>query len=70
METIIKELSDNTASRSDSRPAVRGLNLSIDDIHSPAYLVNNNFEIEWINKEAEEKIFNQNIRSIKDSADR
>lgn len=70
METIVKELSENTASKSYSRPASGGLNLSIDDIHSPAYLVNNNFEIEWINHEAEEKIFNQNIRSIKDSANR
>src|SRR3989304_5872399 len=70
METIIKELSENIASNGDSRPVSGGLNLSIDDIHSPAYLVNNNFEIEWINHEAEEKIFHQNIRLIKDSADR
>jgi len=70
METIIKEFSENIASNSDSRPVSGGLNLSIDDIRSPAYLVNNNFEIEWINQEAEEKIFHQNIRLIKDSAER
>src|SRR3990172_3431895 len=70
METIIKELSENIASNGDSRSVSGGLNFSIDDIHSPAYLVNNIFEVEWINKEAEEKIFNQNIRLIKNSADR
>jgi class 3 adenylate cyclase/DNA-binding transcriptional MerR regulator len=42
------------------------LHVTIADIHSPAYMINNNFEIEWINKAAEEEIFNHNIRSIID----
>lgn len=41
-----------------------GLTLTIDDIQYPAYLVNYNFEIEWINQEAENQVFNKKIRSI------
>jgi len=39
--------------------------LTINDIRCPAYLINPNFEIEWINAEAQEAIFGQDIRSIK-----
>jgi class 3 adenylate cyclase/DNA-binding transcriptional MerR regulator len=42
------------------------LQVTISDINSPAYLVNRNFEIEWINQPAEELIFNRNIRTIVD----
>ena len=42
------------------------LQVTISDISSPAYLVNHNFEIEWINAPAEELIFNKNIRRIAD----
>lgn len=48
------------------RIAKGGLTLTINDISSPAFLVNRNFEIEWINKEAEDTVFNQNVRSISD----
>jgi adenylate cyclase len=40
--------------------------VTIADISSPAYLINHNFEIEWINTPAEELIFNRNIRKIVD----
>ncbi len=40
------------------------LRLTIEDIHSPAYLINQNLEIEWINREAENQIFNRSISSI------
>lgn len=40
------------------------LKLTIENIQSPAYLVNYNFEIEWINTEAENLIFNTAVRSI------
>ncbi|MFC1844745.1 adenylate/guanylate cyclase domain-containing protein [Thermodesulfobacteriota bacterium] len=40
--------------------------VTITDINSPAYLVNHNFEIEWINKPAEDYIFNRNIKEIVD----
>ena len=40
--------------------------VTIADINSPAYLINHNFEIEWINKPAEEYIFNRNIKEIVD----
>lgn len=42
------------------------LKLSIGELRTPAYLINHNFEIEWINKEAEEQIFNKNISTIID----
>ena len=42
------------------------LQVTIADISSPAYLINHNFEIEWINNSAEELIFNRNIRKIVD----
>ena len=38
--------------------------LTINDLQCPAYLISNNFEIDWINTEAEETIFGQNIHSI------
>jgi adenylate cyclase len=42
------------------------LHVTIADIKSPAYLINHNFEIEWINKSAEDVIFNRNIKTIVD----
>ncbi|MCF8055110.1 MAG: hypothetical protein K9K37_00530 [Desulfocapsa sp.] len=42
----------------------RGLKVTIENITSPAYLVNNNLEIEWINEQAEKSIFNRKINSI------
>jgi class 3 adenylate cyclase len=42
------------------------LQVTIADINSPAYLINHNFEIEWINKYAEDLIFNRDIKSIVD----
>jgi len=42
------------------------LKVTIADISSPAYLINHNFEIEWINKPAEDLIFNCNIKDIVD----
>ncbi|GBE52510.1 adenylate cyclase 1 [bacterium BMS3Bbin14] len=42
------------------------LSVTICDIDSPAYLVNHNFEIEWINKPAEDLIFKQRVRSLVD----
>ncbi|MBU2228051.1 MAG: hypothetical protein KJ936_10390 [Proteobacteria bacterium] len=39
--------------------------LTVNDLQCPAYLINNNFEIDWINAEAEEMIFGQSVQSIK-----
>ncbi|MBW2610395.1 MAG: MerR family transcriptional regulator [Deltaproteobacteria bacterium] len=44
------------------------LKLHIEEISYPAYLLNYNFEIEWINQIAEGKILKQNVRVI-DSAE-
>ncbi len=47
-------------------PAAAGKNLkvTINDLTSPAYLINNNFEIEWINEPAEKLIFQREVSSI------
>jgi adenylate cyclase len=48
------------------RIATHELQVTIADISSPAYLINHNFEIEWINKPAEELIFNRDIKPMVD----
>jgi class 3 adenylate cyclase len=40
------------------------LRVTICDINSPAYLVNRNFEVEWINSQAEQLVFQRNVRSL------
>ncbi len=42
------------------------LNLTLDDIGTPAYLLNYEFEIEWANEPAEDIVFGKPIRSIRD----
>jgi class 3 adenylate cyclase/DNA-binding transcriptional MerR regulator len=44
----------------------RGLHLTLVDVQTPAYLMNYQFEIEWINEHAEKAIFGKNIRNIRD----
>lgn len=44
--------------------------LTMNDVKCPAYLINHNFEIDWINDEGEEKLFNRQIRYMKDSNSR
>ncbi len=46
-------------------PDSQEIQLTIQELEYPAYLINNKFEIEWINPEAEELIFGRSIRSIK-----
>lgn len=40
------------------------IKVTLENIKSPAYLINRNFEIEWINGEAEDKVFKQAVRLI------
>ena len=40
--------------------------LTLEEISSPAYLINYNFEIEWINREAELTLFAQQLRLVRD----
>jgi class 3 adenylate cyclase len=44
--------------------------LTIDNIDSPAFLLNHNFEIEWINHKAEDQIFKRIISKISDPESR
>ncbi|MDI6775976.1 MAG: adenylate/guanylate cyclase domain-containing protein [Syntrophales bacterium] len=46
------------------------LKLTINDLQCPAYLLNQKFEIEWINEEAEKQIFHRQIRSIREAESR
>ena len=57
---------DTTRAADIHRAADTDLRVTIADISSPAYLVNHNFEIEWINKPAEDLIFNCNIKPMVD----
>ncbi|MFZ5799453.1 MAG: adenylate/guanylate cyclase domain-containing protein [Desulfobulbaceae bacterium] len=41
--------------------------LTIADIASPAYLINTNFEVEWINRQAEELVAGRGVRGIVDA---
>ncbi|MBW2148872.1 MAG: adenylate/guanylate cyclase domain-containing protein [Deltaproteobacteria bacterium] len=56
----VRSLKSDRSSKIDGK----GLELTIKDIYSPAYLVNNNFEIEWINREAEDQVFDKSVSSI------
>jgi adenylate cyclase len=49
----------------DFQSSKKELRFGLEDIHAPAYLVNYNYEIEWVNAEAEEKIFHQSVKSKK-----
>ena len=42
------------------------LKVTFEDVSFPAYLVNYNFEVEWINHEAEVEVFQQDVSRIKD----
>ncbi len=42
------------------------MSLTLENINTPAYLLNYQFEIEWINEQAEETIFGKKIRTIRD----
>ncbi len=53
-----------------TRQKASPLHLTIDEIPCPAYLLNNNFEIDWINPLAEEKIFRRSVRTIREAENR
>jgi adenylate cyclase len=46
-------------------PETNDIQLTIPELQYPSYLINNKFEIEWINPQAEKIIFGRSIRSIK-----
>ena len=62
--------SEQTVSQMMPEETIEPLNLTIKDIACPAYLVNNNFEIDWINAPAEASIFQQKIRAVKEPSAR
>ncbi|MFA4916922.1 MAG: adenylate/guanylate cyclase domain-containing protein [Syntrophales bacterium] len=60
-----KDTIENTLRETDE-----GLKLTISDLHCPAYLLNQRFEIQWISKEAEDQIFHHDIHSIRETRSR
>ena len=70
----VRQTADTTDTQRLTRPYTRStdrqLKLTICDITSPAYLVNLNYEIEWINKDAEEYVFGKKVSSLVDSDSR
>ncbi len=59
-----RQKEETVFSQGQRRVSDNELQVTIADINSPAYLINHNFEIEWINKPAEDLIFNSNIKEI------
>ncbi|MHB8809813.1 MAG: hypothetical protein ACYC9M_07335 [Desulfobulbaceae bacterium] len=49
-----------------SRISDSALRVTICDIESPAYLINKNFEVEWINQQAEDLVFGKKVRGLVD----
>ena len=48
----------------------KGLKLTFDELSQPAYLINYHFQVVWANRQAEEEIFCQSIRLIKEKDSR
>jgi len=57
---------DRRVSGGYSRLSDRSLRVTICDIDSPAYLINRNFEVEWINQQAEDLVFGTKVRGLVD----
>jgi class 3 adenylate cyclase/DNA-binding transcriptional MerR regulator len=53
-----------------TRSTDRELRVTICDITSPAYLVGPNYEIEWINRQAEDFVFGKKVQSLVESESR
>lgn len=68
------EFGENTPLSADNERSdihsIDGLKLTINDVQCPAFLINHEFEIEWINKEAETEIFELEVRLIREPSDR
>ena len=65
LDSKIKIADDMTYINTDQKVTIR-----IEDIQTPAYLINNKFEIEWINNAAEEQIFKKDVKRIKNAESR
>jgi class 3 adenylate cyclase len=61
-----RKSSDEISTAAQRRVSDTDLQVTIADIKSPAYLINHNFEIEWINEAAESLVFGRNIKEIVD----
>jgi len=69
---VVKEEKENVIFMEDKKKPPDNLNspekelsFRLDDVNTPAYLINYKFEIEWINSQAENQIFHQAVKSKK-----
>ncbi len=63
-EPSAKPVREVSAEPTGKSMAMGGVRLTLDSIGYPAYLVNPDCEIEWINRHAEDLVFKKNISSI------
>ncbi|MCF6290011.1 MAG: hypothetical protein L3J03_03295 [Desulfobacterales bacterium] len=66
----LETLEQRTQVVADTSAGKPELNLSIRDLDTPAYLINHNFEIEWINSQAEDMVLHSKVGSISESEQR
>ncbi len=69
-KTVSIRMADRQTPCLTDRTTDGSLALTIDDIDSPAFLINHNFEIEWINNKAEDQIFKRRASKIGDPESR
>ena len=62
--------SKSRPSAADDGSSQNPLKVTISDIPCPAYLLNNNFEIDWVNQEAEKTLFRKDFHAMKEPAER
>jgi class 3 adenylate cyclase len=63
---VVRPHTDQKVSRTSVQLPDGGLRLTLDELTTPAYLLNYQFEIEWINEAAERNIFGKPIRTMRD----
>ncbi len=57
-------------SSANAKQTIDDYKLTINDVRCPAFLINNKFEIEWINKGAEVSLFHLEVSQIREASDR
>jgi len=67
---VPRENAGTCASAEDVRKHRDELQLTLQELTMPAYLVNNNFEVDWINQEAEDVIFRAGVARIQEAEGR
>lgn len=69
MQSVQKEGNLKSGENAGTR-GIEGFKLTINDVQCPAFLINHKFEIEWVNKDAEVRIFNLEVGLMRETSDR